>query len=77
MPHHEFLWTERAIQKVQDNGLTVQEVEYAVRNAARRDISRSSHRPLYFGRTPSGERICVPFDEIEAVVIAPVTAFRI
>lgn len=77
MPHHEFFWTERAIQKVQDNGLTVPEVEYAVRNSTRRDLSESSHRPLYIGWTPSGERICVPFEEIDAVVISPVTAFRI
>ena len=29
MPYHEFFWTRRAVQKVLDNGLTVDEVEYA------------------------------------------------
>jgi hypothetical protein len=76
MPHHEFLWTDRAIEKVEDNGLTVEEVEYAVRNAYRREESRNSPRDVFLGFTPSGERICVPFDEVDAVVIAPVTAFK-
>jgi uncharacterized DUF497 family protein len=77
MPHHEFLWTRRAIEKVEDNGLTIQDVEYAVCNAFIREKSRNSDREVFIGDTPSGERICVPFDEVDAVVIAPVTAYRI
>ena len=65
------------IQKVENNGLTVTEVEYAVRNANRREFSRTSHQPVYIVRTPSGQLVCVPFEEVDAVVLAPVTAFVI
>ncbi len=77
MPLHEFLWSARAIQKVEDNGLTVEEVEYAVLTSHRTDRSRSSGRKMYFGCTPAGEEIAVPFDEFDAVVIQVVTAYRI
>jgi hypothetical protein len=61
MPHHEFFWTNRAIEKIGDNGLTSSEVESAVRVARRREISSTGH-PGYRGRTPSGELIFVVFE---------------
>jgi hypothetical protein len=77
MPHHEFFWTARSIQKVEDNGLTIEEVEYAVRNAYDRARSRSSHRRMYFGETPSGDEIAVPYDELDVVLIQVVTAYKV
>jgi uncharacterized DUF497 family protein len=76
MPYHEFLWADRAIEKIEDNGLEIAEIEYAVRHSLRRESSRGSDREVFIGRTPSGELICVPFEEIDSVVIAPITAFR-
>lgn len=77
MPYHEFFWTERARQKLLDNGLSVDEVEFAVLNARKRTISESSGRPAYIGETPSGAVLFVAFEVIDAVTISVVTAFTI
>lgn len=76
MPHHDFFWTNRAIEKVGDNGLTTYDVEHAVRTSKRRELS-STGRPAYRGRTPGGELIFVVFEEIDELLISVVTAFRI
>jgi uncharacterized DUF497 family protein len=77
VPYHEFLWLDWNIQKISDNGLTVAEVEYVVLNAREQVESRSSGRNMYIGLTPSGDLIAVPFEELDAVLIQVVTAFKI
>lgn len=77
MPFHEFFWTAIAIQKIEDNGLTVDDVEFAVLRTRYLDKSRSSGRPAYKGRIPSGEWISVAFEFVDAVVISVVTAYHI
>lgn len=77
MPYHEFLWMARAITKVADNGLTIEDVEFAVLNAFSEDISRSTGRPIYLGETPDGRVICVVYDSVDETQIAVVTAYVI
>ena len=77
MPYHEFFWTRRAVQKVLDNGLTVDEIEYAVLNARKRTVSDSSGRPAYIGESPSGDLLFIAFEALDPVLISIVTAFRI
>ena len=77
MPYREFFWTERAVQKITDNGLTIPDVEHAVRKAkGPAEISRSSGRMAYSGPNLAGERIFVVFEEIDPVQIMIITAFR-
>lgn len=40
-------------------------------------MSRSSSRPMVFGRTPSGEEIVVVYDEIDNSTVYPVTAYPV
>jgi uncharacterized DUF497 family protein len=77
MPFHEFFWTATAIRKIEDNGLTVRDVEYAVLRAKGLVASRSSGRPACKGRTPDGALIFVTFEIIDSVLISVVTAYRI
>lgn len=76
MPHHEFFWTARAIQKIGDNDLTVDEVEYAVLNAKKAGWSDNGNRPAYTGLTPSGELVFIPFEYIDELTIQVITAFK-
>lgn len=77
MPYHEFFWTRRAVQKVLDNGHTVDEVEFVVLNARKRTVSDTSGRPAYIGASPSGDRLFVAFEMLDPVLISVVTAFKI
>jgi uncharacterized DUF497 family protein len=77
MPYHEFFWTERAEQKVEDNGLSVEEVEYAVLHSHESTRSNSSGRPAYVGELPDGRGILVIYDEIDELMISVITAVRI
>jgi uncharacterized DUF497 family protein len=78
MPYHEFFWTERALEKIAEHGLTVADVEYAVLKTRRSPrASRSSRLPTYTGRTPSGELILVVFERVDATQIMVITAYPI
>jgi hypothetical protein len=77
MPYHEFFWTERALEKLTDNGLSREEVEFAVEHADYDGFYRSSGRPVYAGPAPDGRRNLVVYAEIDAVLISVVTAFEI
>lgn len=78
MPYHEFFWTDRAIEKIAQHGLTADDVEFVVLNAKRPPLaSKSTGDPAYRGRTPSGELVFVVFEYIDAVQISVVTAYPI
>jgi hypothetical protein len=65
------------VQHVAEHGLTPIDVEHALNHPYRRVTSRSSGRPLLFGRTPSGEEIVVVFEEIDDSTVYPVTAYPV
>lgn len=77
MPYHEFLWIPRAIEKVTDNGLSVEDVEFVVHQAFSEDVSRTSGRPIYLGETSDGRVVCVVYDAVVEVLISVVTAYVI
>lgn len=76
VPIHEIFWTSDSIQHVADNGLSPADVEHAVRYAVRATRSRRSGLPAYVGPDCGGEMVFVVYDEIDAVQIVVVTAFR-
>lgn len=65
------------IQHIAEHGLTPNDVEYVLNHPRRLAASRSSGRPMIFGRTPSGEDIVVIYDEIDNSTIYPVTAYLV
>lgn len=76
MPFHEIFWTPDSIQHVADNGLTTADVEHAVRYAIRATHSRRSGLPACVGPDCTGEMTFVVYDEVDAVQIVIVTAYR-
>ncbi len=65
------------VQHIADHGLTPDDVEHVLNHPRRRTASRSSGRPMTFGRTPSGENIVVIYDEIDDTSVYPITAYLV
>ena len=65
------------VQHVADHGLTIDEVEFVLNNAAVEETSQSSGRPCCSGFTPLGEYIIVIFEEPVDGVAYPVTAYQV
>ena len=63
------------VQHIAEHGLTSSDVEYVLRYPRRKDVSRSSGRPMVFGRTSSGEDIVVVYEEVDEHTIYPITAY--
>jgi uncharacterized DUF497 family protein len=64
-------------EHVADHGLDIEDVEHVLRNPEEYGVSRSSGRPMIFGRTPSGERIVVVYEELDEDTVYPVTAYAV
>ena len=65
------------VQHIADHGLTPADVEHVLNHPRRRKVSRSSGRPMTFGRTPTGENIVVIYDEIDDSTVYPITAYLV
>jgi uncharacterized DUF497 family protein len=65
------------VAHIAQHGLTPADVEHVLNRPGRRSTSRSSKRPMIFGRTRSGEEIVVVYDEISDGVVYPITAYLV
>jgi len=65
------------VQHIAEHGLVPNDVEHVLKNPDRRSKSRSTGRPMAFGRTPSGEVIVVVYEEIDKGTVYPVTAYQV
>lgn len=63
------------IVKIQQHGLTIDDVENALCNPVSHGISRSSGRPMLWGLTIDGRLIVVVYEKIDEFTIRPVTAW--
>lgn len=64
-------------EHIAEHGLDVEEVEHVLMNPERIAVSRSTGRPIAFGRTPAGEYVAVIYEELDEDTVYPVTAFRV
>lgn len=76
MPHFFFIWTERNIAHLAENGVTPEEFEEVVLSEHLLMGSRSSGRPLVDGATDEGRRLVCVYDQLTKDTILPVTAFE-
>ena len=65
------------VQHIAQHGLVPSDVEYVLNQPKRRSKSRSSGRPMVFGRTPAGEDIVVIYEDIDDSTVYPVTAYLV
>jgi len=78
MPWKDIVWNYDEggnVDHIADNGLSVGEVEHVVMNPDQHGKSRTTGRPMLFGYTPTGDYICVVYEEIDDITIYPVTAY--
>jgi hypothetical protein len=59
------------------HGLAPSDVEDVLQEPDRVSFSRSSGRPVAFGHSADGRRICVVFEWIDPITILPITGFEI
>lgn len=65
------------VQHIAEHGVTPLDVKWVLNHPEHHQTSRSSGRPMVFGRTPSGETIAVVYEEIDAGTVYPVTAYTV
>jgi hypothetical protein len=65
------------VQHIAQHGLVPSDVEYVLNHPKRHAKSRSSGRPIAFGRTPAGEDIVVIYEDIDDSTVYPVTAYPV
>lgn len=65
------------VQHIAEHGLVPSDVEHVLKHPKRRSKSRSSDRPIVFGRTPTGENIAVVYEEIDDSTVYPITAYEV
>lgn len=76
----DFIWDEESggnVDHIALNDLTPEDVIHAFHNVENVTISRSSGRSAIIGETPAGDRIFVPYTEIDATTVYVHTAYRI
>ena len=71
-----FLWTEENEVHLAQHGVTKEEFEFVVLNAKTTRESRSSGRPIVFGMTEAGRKLCCVY-EVEEGFCFPVTAYDV
>lgn len=78
MAWFQYYWSERAIDKITQHGLTQDDFEFAFENHFREEWSLSSDRPIRFGPALDGRRIVVVFEWVEVdMSLMPVTAYPV
>lgn len=78
MPWWHILWTDRALRKIDEHGITPQEVEYVLFHPDEETVSRSSGLPAARGRTAAGREIFVVYrDHDDGVTVEPITAYEV
>ena len=75
MPYYEFIWTERALAKIELNNVTQDEVESVICDPIKTDHSQSSGRPLATGFADDGRLVVCIYELIDELRVLPVTAY--
>jgi hypothetical protein len=76
MPRFLFFWTPINVQKLEDHGLTTDDVEHVIQNPYRKRESRSSGDHLAEGYTESGQWIVCIYRMLDPDMVEPITAFE-
>ena len=82
MPRFTLSWDldddpEGNVQHCAEHDVTPEEVEEVLQNASDADFSRSSGRPVVFGDTITGKHLIVVYEEIDADMVYPITAYEV
>ena len=77
MPWYQYIWSEEAIEHLDQHGISPEDFEHVVANAKAKLKSRSSGLPGVKGYTADGRYIIAIFEKVDDVTVVPVTAYGI
>ena len=72
----QIIWNDNT-KKVEDHGLTVEEVEHVLSAPLSESTSNSSGEPVAFGYTPNGTYIIVVYEQVDEFIVNPITAYEV
>jgi hypothetical protein len=76
MPYFDFFWTDRALDKISQHGISEFDFERIVMNPHSNDVSRSSGHELAFGFVDN-RLVCCNYEMLDTTTVFPITAFFI
>ncbi|MBI5759938.1 MAG: hypothetical protein HZA46_15580 [Planctomycetales bacterium] len=77
MPYYEFLWTDEIIEHFAEHDLTPEDFEAVVCSPDDVGASDASGLPCAWGETPDGRFIICIYEEIDDLMLLPVTAYEV
>lgn len=77
MPCFEFQWSDEIIEHLADHGIDQDGFETVVCDPVSYGYSRSSGRNAAWGYTADGRYIMAVYDQLDELVILPVTAYEV
>jgi uncharacterized DUF497 family protein len=76
MPWIEILWTDRALAKLAEHGVSQEEAAQVLTDPDTWRTSASSGRPLAMGWTDAGRRLVVVYEQVDDVTRLVITAYE-
>jgi uncharacterized DUF497 family protein len=77
MPYYEFQWRDSTIEHLAEHDISPDDFEEVVCNPFRKGKSRSSGRRAAWGYTRDGRNVIAVYEEIDELVLLPVTAYEV
>ena len=77
MPFYEWIWTEEAIEHLQEHDVSPEDFEDVVCRPIGTGKSRSSGLPAAFGYTTDGRYIIAVYKMVDEMTVLPVTAYEV
>ncbi|HUQ68690.1 MAG TPA: hypothetical protein VM165_04155 [Planctomycetaceae bacterium] len=75
MAYLEFLWLESVLEKLDDRGLSTEDVEEVIRHPVAQDYSQSTGRPVAFGYTSDDRYFMAVYETIDEFTVQPFSAY--
>jgi uncharacterized DUF497 family protein len=77
MPYYEFIWTDTAIEHLDEHDVSAEDFEDVVTNPISVGRSRSSGLPVAFGYTSDGRYVMAVYKMLDEMTVLSVTAYEV
>jgi len=77
VPFFLFIWNDQIEQHIAEHGITPEEFEEVVCDPDEVGRSRTSGRPIVFGRTSTGRYLACIYELLDDSTVIPVTAYEV
>jgi hypothetical protein len=77
MPYYEFIWTDTAIENLDEHEVSPNDFEDVVSHPVGTGKSRSSGLPVAFGYTSDGRYVIAVYKMLDQTTVLPATAYEV